>query len=183
MIRAVGVDDGFFRRPGPRAPLVAILMRGTLVEGVLYREVSVDGNDVTDVLADALTHSKYAGQAGVVFTSGTMFAGTNVLDLARLHERVGVPVVAVLRRGPSERFNALVSHLSDEKRKILRSNPPLSPLETKKGTLYVSVVGIDYPSVKRVVEDYQIYSVLPEPLRLAHIVASAIGLGESRGRP
>jgi len=183
MIRALGVDDGFFRRPGRKAPLIAILMRGTLVEGVLHREITVDGDDVTDALIDILLRSKYTGQAGVIFTSGTMFAGTNVLDLPRIYEVTKIPVVAVLRRPPSERFDALLAHLSAEKRTILERNPPFEPMETKRGTLYIASLGLDSASVKRVVEDYQIYSVLPEPLRLAHVVASALGLGESRGRP
>lgn len=185
MIRALGIDDGYFASRRGTAPLLGVLMRGTLVEGVIFRKITVDGLDVTESVVDMLLHTKYANQVRVVFTSGTVFAGTNVLDMNRLYDICGVPVISVIRRPPREGFERAMdrSPNADAVQEILRRNPPLQELKTKRGVLFVQYLGMDSPEVKRVVEDYQIYSVLPEPLRLAHMIASAIGLGESRGRP
>lgn len=185
MIRVLGVDDGYFPERRGRAPLLGILMRGTLVEGVLYREIQIDGTDVTEKLVDMVARSKYGGQAKAVMTSGTVFAGTNVLDMNAFFEEAGVPVIAVMRRPPSSSFLRAMerSPNADFILSVIRRNPPPVPLKTKRGVLYVSFVGIGASDVKRVVEDYQIYSLLPEPVRLAHLFASAVGMGESRGRP
>ncbi len=185
MIRALGVDDGFFPERRGTVPLFCVLMRGTLMEGALYSRITVDGDDVTEVLIDLIRSSRFASQPRVIFTSGTTFAGTNVLDLPFLYAQTGIPVIAVIRRPPGPKFERAVDHSPhpERVRRILDNNPPFLLLRTKRGTVYVASSGLDPEGVKRLVEDYQIYSLLPEPVRVAHIVASAIGLGESRGRP
>ncbi|HID09405.1 TPA: DUF99 family protein [Candidatus Micrarchaeota archaeon] len=185
MMRALGVDDGYFGSRSGTAPFVGVLMRGPLVEGIVFRRITVDGLDVTEVLEEVLTRTKYSDQVRVVFTSGTVFGGTNVLDMRRVYDSCGLPVISVMRRPPGRGFRRAMERSPNAPAvlEILERNPPVERLETGRGTLFVQYIGMGPADVKRVVEDYQIYSALPEPLRLAHMIASAVGLGESRGRP
>ena len=44
-------------------------------------------------------------------------------------------------------------------------------------------VGLTSAAAQAVVERLAVHSRIPEPLRVAHLIAGAIGRGASRGRP
>ena len=49
--------------------------------------------------------------------------------------------------------------------------------------LYVTAVGANRDETERILASTRNKSQLPEPLRLAHLIGSAIVRGQSRGRP
>jgi endonuclease V-like protein UPF0215 family len=187
MIRVLGIDDGHFVRGVDDSTLLfAVLMRGNVVEGASLRSITVDGLDATDAVIDILS-SRFASQPRFVLLSASVFAGTNIVDLNRVYDETGIPIAAITRRPPTDAFVSALerSPRSEEKLEILRRNPSPVVIRTKRGALYVQVVGANPTTVKTIIEQYQLSSrsVLPEPLRLAHIFATAVTLGDSRGRP
>jgi len=48
--------------------------------------------------------------------------------------------------------------------------------------LHVTAAGMDEDEVREVLEKVTVRGALPEPLRIAHIFATALKKGESRGR-
>jgi len=53
-MRVVGVEEGSFRKGDKLALLVAVIMRETRVDDVLFTYVTVDGLDAVDRLVDLL---------------------------------------------------------------------------------------------------------------------------------
>jgi uncharacterized protein len=58
----------------------------------------------------------------------------------------------------------------------------LGPMEPCAG-VYVQRVGLAAGEAQAVVERLAVHSRIPEPLRVAHLIAGAIANGASRGRP
>jgi len=47
----------------------------------------------------------------------------------------------------------------------------------------VQRAGLSYDEAVQVIEKFAVHSHIPEPLRTAHLIAGAVGSGQSRGRP
>ena len=108
-------------------------------------------------------------------------AGFNVVDIHDLHARLDRPVLVVMRRPP--RFPLIrraLEHLpagADRWRLIERAGPP----EPVRGLL-VQRAGLTLPEADRLLAATTLHGKLPEPLRLAHLIAGGVTTGRSRGR-
>ena len=174
-IRALGLDDGHLE--GKRTPLVGVLMRPGLVEGVIVRSVEIHGLDATEQVLSML-HTELGGQARVILSSAIVFGGTNVLD----PEPVSLPIIALTRKPPTEEFyHALARSPYGEKKLEIARKYEHVVLETERGCLHAFLHKIRSRDAKKIVERFQEHALVPEPVRLAHMIATAISLGESRG--
>lgn len=180
----VGFDDAPFARDHRGdVPVVGAVYADLRLEGVLCGRVRRDGANATRVLAELTGRSKFARQLQLVLLQGIALAGFNVIDLHELHERLGLPVLVVVRRRPRlERVRAaLLARVPGGARKW-RLIERLGPPEPAAG-LFVQRVGLAPEEAARVIARLGVHSRIPEPLRTAHLIAGAIATGQSRGRP
>ncbi|AIF68760.1 hypothetical protein PAP_01605 [Palaeococcus pacificus DY20341] len=182
-IRVIGFDDGTFRFKGRgRTILVGVVMKGNKdVLGVLTRWIDVDGKDATDKMIDAINNSRFK-DLRVIMLKGITYAGFNIVDIQRLSEETGLPVIVVIRKRPDLKAmeSALRKHFSDadERIELLKKAGEVRVLI--EGKLYYQTFNMDYGQAEEVIKVTQKSSLIPEPLRLAHMVASAVMCGESR---
>ena len=105
------------------------------------------------------------------------------MDAVALHERLGLPVMVVARKRPdmASIHRALLSRLpgGDRKWELIER---LGPMEAQGG-VWVQRVGITALQSASVIERFAMHSRIPEPLRVAHLIAGALASGQSRGRP
>lgn len=162
--------------------VVGAVFTGLRLEGVLSAKVRRDGANATSTLLQLVTGSRFSSHIQVVLLQGIAFAGFNVIDLPKLHAELGVPVIAVTRKHPNLEAvrQALIGHVPAGKRKwsLIEKLGPMEPV----GDVFVQRVGISLDTVSALVQRLAVNSVLPEPLRTAHIIAGGITLGESRHR-
>ncbi|WP_457750658.1 endonuclease dU [Thermococcus sp.] len=184
-IRTVGFDDGTFsfssKLSRDKTVLVGVVMKGSSeVVGVLSRWITVDGMDATEAIADAVVNSRFK-DLRVMMLKGITYAGFNVVDLEELHSMTGLPVVVVIRKRPdlNAMEAALRKHFEDaeERIRLLRKAPPLH--EIIPGKLYIQALGVDERTAEEIVRTTTKTGLIPEPLRLAHMIASALMRGES----
>lgn len=180
----LGIDDGAFdKRQSQSVPIAGVVMEGAdLVEGVALTRFPVDGDGVTDFLARWIGASRFRpGLQGIVL-GGITLAGLAVVDVCRLAEGLRLPVVVVNRRDPSEHRldQALEAAGLAERIETVRRTP--APFRSPSG-LFLGCAGAEPERAASLVEATRRKSDLPEPLRLAHLIARAVATGESRGRP
>ena len=183
--RILGVDDAPFKFTDEYVPVVGVVVRApNYVEGVLTARVHVDGTDATDVLATAISHSRYRKGLALVLLDGAALGGFNVVDIDALHGATGVPVATVTRDRPD--FEAMERVLRRKfedwarRLEILRRRE-LIRVETAHRPLYATVAGLPPRDLKEAVHRCTIRGALPEPVRVAHLIATAIVKGESKG--
>ncbi len=179
----LGIDDGPFEKGASReAAVVGVVMEGAdLVEGVALTSFPVDGPDVTAFLADWVAGLRFRPALQGIVLGGITIAGLAVVDMDLLSQRLGLPVLVVNRRDPSNhRLNdALEAADLADRRDVVERTPPA--VEVGSG-LFLSYAGTEREAAVAMVRASLRKSTLPEPLRLAHLIARALVTGESRGR-
>ena len=183
--RLIGFDDGPFTFDDESTPLVGVLCRGGgYVEGVVAGEVTVDGDDATDVVVSLLAETGFAATARAIVFDGGAVGGFNVIDLERVHRELGVPAVALVRDEPDHDAvrAALRKHFDDAaERERLLTAQPLVPVELGGQASFLRHVGGDAAELAELLAVHVVRGRTPEPLRIAHLIATALVERASRG--
>lgn len=179
----LGVDDAPFQKGQLQpVPIVGALMEGAdLVEGVAVGAFPVDGDEVTEHLASWITGLRFHPSIQGVVLGGITIAGLGVVDAEQLAARLGAPILIVTRRSPVDAplIRALESAGLQERIAVVRRSPRARSLADG---LSLACAGIDPEAGARLVRAAIRKAQLPEPLRIAHLIARALVDGQSRGR-
>ncbi len=180
-IRVLGVDDGkFVPHSQSQARVVGIVFRGGYwLEGAMSTSISVDGFDATVNIAEMIESSPHYRQLRVVMLNGITFAGFNVVDIKELNDLTGLPIVAVTSKRPNmSEVKAALQNLPEYEKRwnaVLNAGDMFSATtRSAKQKVYLEVVGVSKPIAIEVLRLTSTRSKIPEPLRVAHLVASAM---------
>jgi endonuclease V-like protein UPF0215 family len=180
----LGIDDGPFEKftRGADAPLVGVMMEGPdLVEAVAVTRFRVDGEGVTPFLCAWIDGLRFRPALQAVLFGGITLAGLSLLEPEVLALHLRVPVLVLNRRPPRDdglREALRAAGLTDRIALLERA-----PAGFAHGDLHLSVSGASREEALLLLERTRRKSSLPEPLRVAHLIARAIATGQSRGRP
>lgn len=178
----VGFDDAPFAHAhrGDVRVVGAVCSR-TRLDGVLSGRVRRDGVNATDALI-GLVGGKFREHIRAVLMQGVALAGFNVVDIHRLSAALDVPVVITVRRHP--RLAMVKAALFDRtpgaarKWKLIEQAGPLEQV----GALWMQRVGLTRAEAVALLRATTLHGNVPEPLRLAHLIAGGVTTGASRGR-
>lgn len=180
-IRVLGVDDGvFIPHVKGFAPIIGVVFRGGYwLDGVMHTKVEVDGLDATRKIASMIVDSPHHKQLRVIMLNGVTCAGFNVIDLKKLNAKTKLPVIAVTREKPNfaEIHEALKNLPNREERwAAVRGTGELFEVHTrsKRARVYMQICGICEEDARRILQVASTRSDIPEPLRVAHLIASGI---------
>ncbi len=185
-IRVIGFDDGTFsfksKIERDKTILIGVVMKGSQeVVGILARWIEVDGRDATEKMIDAVVNSRFK-DLRVIMLKGITYAGFNIVDVEKLSRKTGLPVIVVIRKKPDLKAmeDALRKHFHDaeERIKLLGKGGEIRELIPEK--LFYQVYGLEPKTAEKIIRVTQKSSLIPEPLRLAHMIASAVMTGESK---
>ncbi|MBI3781997.1 MAG: DUF99 family protein [Deltaproteobacteria bacterium] len=179
----VGFDDApFARSPAGAVQIVGAVFADLRFDGVLIGQVEKDGDDATDTVGRLVSESRFAEHVQAVLLQGIAFGGFNVVDVAALHERLDLPILVVARRQPDLDAirNALLTRVVNGKQKWRRIEAA-GPMEPLRG-VYVQRAGLTPAQAEALIDRFALHGRIPEPLRVAHLIAGALSKGASRGR-
>lgn len=183
-IRILGIDDSALL--SKRVMIVGAVFRGgDWIDGVLRSEITKDGLDATCVICNMIKKSKHYGQIRAVILDGITYGGFNVVDIQMLYRETGIPVIVIMRSYPDfEKIKSALKYFPDgeERWMIIKRAGEIEEVPGKKNSIYIQRAGIGLETVKKIIRLTSIRSNIPEPLRVAHLIATGIILGESRGK-
>ena len=173
------MDDGPFRFGDDAAFLVGLVVRGKgYLEAVYSTTVSVDRLDATDTVARLVKGSRQLPQLKAILLDGLTLAGFNVVDIEALHGETGVPVLTAVDKVPDHDAieKALRGRFPDwEERFRLIYEPKTHTITLPDGgALTCHVAGMDPEEAREVLRVTTLRGHLPEPLRMADLVASGL---------
>jgi len=179
----IGFDDApFDQNYRGNVLVVGAVYAGLRLDAVLSGKVRRDGVNSTKVLTDLVQHSRFRSQTHAVLLQGIALAGFNVVDLDALHASLGIPIILVTRRRPNLEAirRALLSHVPGGKRKwqLIERAGPMEPV----AGVYVQRRGSSLVETENLLRRFAVHSLIPEPLRTAHMIAGGVTQGESRHR-
>ena len=186
-IRILGFDDGPFDTKSETTPVIGVIYRGgKFLDGILRTDVEVDGLDSTGKLAKLINSTRHKQQLKVVMLDGITVGGFNIIDIKQLHESTDIPVIVFNRKHPDldSVRNALMNFTDFETRwKMVKNAGKIEEckLDNDKKVYYQSL-GIADEDVEDTLLLSSTHGDIPEPLRVAHLIATAIVRGESYGR-
>ncbi|MBC7107858.1 MAG: DUF99 family protein [Methanomassiliicoccales archaeon] len=185
-VRVIGIDDSPFRFDSERVIIVGVIVRvPSYLEGVIRSECDIDGTDANEAIEKMIMGSRFKEQIKLILVDGIALGGFNVIDISRIYETTGIPCATITREAPNlEKIRkALSKHFSDwEKRFEIITRFIPKPISTSQKPVYVAVCGMEFDVASRIIRLCTIRGSLPEPIRIAHMIASAIVRGESKGR-
>ena len=163
-------------------PVVGAVYAGLRFDGVLVGRVRKDGRNSTAMLTELILGSRFHEHLQLVLLNGIALGGFNVVDVRALSLNLGLPVLVVTRKAPDYAGirEALFARFRDAKRRwaLIESLEPMVPVEN----VWVQRVGLSSAVAREVVRRLAVHGHVPEPLRVAHLMAGAVVTGESRGR-
>lgn len=178
-IRVLGIDDGkFVPHTKDSVLIVGVVFRGGYsIEGVMHSKITIDGLDATEKLASMINSSPHCRQLRVVMLNGITFAGFNVVSLKKLHLKTGLPVIALTHDRPN--LDAICSALknlpkSEDRWRLIVEAGEIYEVTNHGTKIYVELAGISLSDAQKVIKLTSTRSCLPEPLRVAHLIASGI---------
>jgi endonuclease V-like protein UPF0215 family len=179
--RVLGIDDSPFDKFKDKECLVVgtVFRGGNYPDGILSTKVRVDGIDSTKRIVEMVNKSKFKPQLRAIFLDGIALGGFNVVDIGLLNKKTGIPVVVVVRNYPD--FGKIIRALKKLKklRQIKLIENAGKPVKARK--IWVQFKGIEFAEVKELIKITATRSFIPEPIRVAHLIASGIVKGESKG--
>ncbi|MDB4941238.1 MAG: hypothetical protein JWP97_772 [Labilithrix sp.] len=210
-MNVIGFDDGpFAREHRGDVLLVGVVCAGTRVDGIVSGRIRRDGANATRVMIDVVRASQFRTHLKAVVLQGIAVGGFNVVDIHALSAGLDVPVLVVMRRRPD--LEAVRQALLGDghgarppvpgaarKWQLIEAAGTPEPLgvsgralrgaagptgigKAVVGPLWVQRAGLSLPEARALVKNTTLHGNLPEPLRLAHLIAGGITTGRSRGR-
>ncbi|MDD5086183.1 MAG: DUF99 family protein [Candidatus Nanoarchaeia archaeon] len=181
-IRVLGIDDGPFDKFNDSEALVVgtVYRGGSFIDGVLSCKVKVDGEDSTEKIIEMINKSKFKPQIQAVLLDGIAVAGFNVVDVKELNEKTNIPVIVVMRTYPEidKMKDALVKVGHKDKIKLLENAGEIHKLDE----IFIQYIGLSLKEAEEIIDITSTHSLIPEPLRVAHLIARGVVEGESKGR-
>lgn len=208
-MNVIGFDDGPFPRDHRGdVLLVGVVSSGTRVDGIVSGRIRRDGANATAEMVKLIRASQFGEHLQAVMMQGIAVGGFNVVDIHGLSKALSIPVLVVTRRMPDiasvkralfsddphsrprvagaarkwkliEQAGAL-ERLEPSRRSLKKERA--SGLTTSSPRLYIQRAGLTLEQARRLVNDTTLHGNIPEPLRLAHLIAGGVTTGKSRGR-
>ncbi|MBU7033474.1 MAG: DUF99 family protein [Theionarchaea archaeon] len=183
-IRILGIDDGSLY--GSRILLVGVVFRGGFwIDGLLSCWIQRDGMDATEKIIDLVTTTRHE-DLRVLMTDGITFAGFNTIDIQKIVQETSMGIIPVMRRMPD--FDSIKTALSnfpdqDQRWDCIQRAGPIHSIAVQSGTLYFQYAGVSREEAEKLITLTCMHSIIPEPVRVAHIIATGIIRGEASRKP
>ncbi len=170
-----GPRDGSSERTSTLAGSVVRASR--VVDGFVFGTCTVGGSDATAAVVGMVDR---LGREDVryCFLAGIAPAWFNLLDLRRIHDATGLPVLSVSFEDSPGLESAIEDAFADEaavadRLATYRDQPPRRRLDVNDETLFVRSVGVDDDEAAEAVRGFTPEGGRPEPLRVAREAARA----------
>jgi len=174
--KVVAIDDGFFppNKSGVTTLSGVLWSRGPEKASLVL--ITIDGRDGTERALELLGRLGGCESGVTLLLDGIAYAGFNYIDPERVAAKCGIPFIVFFYRPLNITLveNALVKNFADWEERLAvfkRAVSATRVLLTSRGRVYV-YTNLGSRAAQNVVEELQVYSPIPEPLRLAHFIAS-----------
>jgi endonuclease V-like protein UPF0215 family len=173
--RVVAWDDGSFDFHDRRVNVVGVVSRmGSQIEGVITRHIEKDGMDATEKISHAILASVHYGQLSYIMLDGICFGGFNIVDIKKMHQITDLPVMIIMRKRPNlGKFITAMQNLGNFESRLVALNNA-GNIYTYRNIFY-QAIGLSNEECEDMIDLTCTHSNIPEPLRIAHLIASGKG--------
>lgn len=173
-LRGLAVAESF-RETDTTSKLAGVVMRRDFViDGFVFSHATVGGDDATESI---LTMYDKLNRQDISFLliSGLIISMYNIVDIKKLWEQFQIPIVGVTYEESDGIEEAIKHHFPNSYQFKIVQYQKLGP-RIKIGLhtghdLYVRVEGCEINEAKRLLDAFTLQGSIPEPLRVAQLLA------------
>jgi hypothetical protein len=107
------------------------------------------------------------------------------VDIKEIYEKTKLPVIVVNRKKPNmEKFIEILKRMPNPEKRVeaVKNAGPIYWISIKNKRICFQSYGIKNEDAEEIIKITSTMSLIPEPLRVAHLIANGFVLGESVGR-
>jgi endonuclease V-like protein UPF0215 family len=176
-IRALGMAESF-RRDSAKAFLAGVVMRSDLlIDGFSFAYTTISGDDATSSVI-SLYKSLGREDVNLIMISGTVISMYNIVDVNKVFEETGKPVLALTYRsskGIEEAIKKYFPNNWEGKIEAYRRLGPRKEIKLKTGfKVFVRNIGIDDFDSRLILNRFTVFGRIPEPIRVARLIARSL---------
>lgn len=173
-LRILGVAESFSSRE--HSVLAGVVMRKDMrIDGISLSRITVGGMDATEGVLDIFRQLKRR-DINIVLLSGCVIAWYNIVDPSRVHKETGTPVVVVTYEDSEGLRGDIFHHFPGDTARLAcyESLGERTPVLLPTGyPLFLRSFGLDTGDAGRLCSDLTLDGRVPEPLRVARLMARA----------
>jgi endonuclease V-like protein UPF0215 family len=186
-LRVLGIAESFSRGAGKKSILTGVVVRKDLViDGFAVTSVTIGGTDSTDAVIE-LFKSLGRNDINLIMLNGCVIAWFNVIDLRRVHENLNLPLICVTydeSEGLEKYFREYFPDDWQQRLNVFNKNSGRNEALLRTGyRVFERELGIDHDEAVKLLNMFTLQGGVPEPLRLARLLARTIYRAIHRGLP
>jgi len=176
-IRALGIAESFKKDQSKRSVLAGVVIRSDMIiDGFVFGSAELGGDDATDEIVNMFKRLN-RNDINVIILAGSVISMYNIIDIDSVGLKTNTPVISVTFEESEGLEPHIKHHFPDSWEKKLSAYEKLGSREmTKLHTnykIFVRPYGISLEICKRILDKFTIQGAIPEPIRLARLLARA----------
>ena len=137
-------------------------------------------------IAKMILNARYKDLRAIML-KGITIAGFNLVDIEKLNQDTGLPVIVVMRRMPDlssiEKALTNLNHKEERLAIIEKAGKIYEGKVQGDSDIFFQFKGIEEDDAREIIRISSMHSNIPEPLRVSHIIATGVVKGESTKKP
>ena len=173
-LRGLAIAESF-REEDKTSTLAGVVMRRDFViDGFVFGQTTIEGNDATNSILQMYKKLE-RDDISFLIISGLIISMYNIVDIKKIWNEITIPIIGVTYENSNGIENAIKFHFPDSYKSKIEEYYNLG--ERIKVTLhtghdlYVRIEGCTIQETKNLLNALTIQGAVPEPLRVAHLLA------------
>jgi endonuclease V-like protein UPF0215 family len=174
-LRVLGIAESYSGRK--HSTLAGIVMRkDRMIDGIVFSRVAVGGMDATSAIIGMVSDLERR-DINVMMISGAVIAWYNIIDPAAVHNATGLPIIMVTYEESEGLEEDLKHHFPGDQERLLAYRLLGDRFSVRLHTGYTAFIrpyGLSLEDAVRLCNDFTLEGKIPEPLRVARLVARGL---------
>ncbi len=167
-----------FKQNSKKSILAGVVMRRDfLIDGFVFGKATLEGDDATETI---LSMYKKLNRPDISYLliSGIIIAMYNIIDLKKISQSLGLPVIGVTYQDSEGIEEAIRHHFPDSHESKLKEYQELEKRDKitlhTSYDIYIRKEGCTLSDVKHLLDELTLQGSFPEPLRVAQLLAKTL---------
>ena len=175
-LRGLAIAESF-RETDLKSKLAGVVMRRDFViDGFVFGSATIEGDDATEAMI-SMYEKLDRNDISFILVSGLIISMYNIVDMAKLWKKTKIPIIGVTYEESDGMEEAIRHHFPNSYESKITQYRSLG-MRTKislhtKHDIYLRVEGCDMKEAKKLLDTFTLQGAIPEPLRVAQILAKA----------
>jgi len=176
-IRGLAIAESFSQNSKKSILSGIVMSTDLIIDGFVFGHSTVGGDDATDAIL-AMYEKLDRQDISFLLISGIVISLYNIIDMKRISEKIGLPVIGITYEESSGIEDAIKHHFPESYKSKLTEYSKLEP--RKKITLhtsynlYVRNEGCTVLEAKQLLDKITLQGSIPEPLKITQLLANTL---------